>query len=63
MEIIEVMKRCRICGIAEHVLVQDAYMTMGGDMVQAIYRDEIPHTKKDCDRMVTLEREQWPSLW
>ncbi len=63
VEIVEVLQRCKQCGTATAVLVEDTYISLDGKVCHAMWRDDPEHTRNDCDRMVTLEREQWPTLW
>lgn len=57
------IQRCKECGTATIVLVLDQGIGDDGEEYRAIYRDVVPHTRKDCTDMVALMRETWPTLW
>jgi hypothetical protein len=62
-EIIEVLRRCTKCGGALRVLLGHTYFTHDGKAVYAEWSETAPHTLRDCNRLVTLTREEWPTLW
>lgn len=55
--------RCSECGSVTVALVYEQGIGDDGEPFRAIYRDVVPHTRKDCARMVALAREEWPTLW
>lgn len=62
-EVIQVLTRCKTCGGATRVLLGHTYMTMAGAMVYAEWAEAVEHKRSDCERLVTLTREAWPTLW
>lgn len=62
-EILDV-KRCNRCQTVFQALVQDNYISDEGEPGAAIYwLPRRVHTADDCDRMLTLAREEWPVLF
>jgi hypothetical protein len=55
--------RCTECGQVEAMLVFERGLDEEGEPYRAIYRENIPHSKKDCQRMTDLARETWPKLF
>jgi hypothetical protein len=45
------------------MLVYDEGIDDNGDAFRAAFRDQIPHSAKDCLDVQALQREQWPALW
>lgn len=62
-EIIDVQRRCEKCGMAVVLLVQHRGLTYAGEPYSVIGPERVSHPVADCERMKTLEREQWPTLW
>jgi hypothetical protein len=58
------VKRCSRCQEVVQALVHDSYLDDAGEQVQALFwLPRRKHTDKDCDRMLTIAREEWPTLW
>lgn len=58
------VRRCRVCGMVLQALVHDVDLDEAGERYEAVYwLPRQPHSRDDCDRMVTLTREQWPTLF
>lgn len=55
--------RCKECGMVTVCLVYDRGIGDDGEWYSAMFRDTIPHSRKDCAEMVKLMRESWPTLW
>jgi hypothetical protein len=62
-EILDV-RRCTVCQTVVQALVQDDYLDDEGHATRAIYwLPRRAHGKDECDRMLTLAREEWPTLF
>lgn len=57
------LERCRECGQVTAMLVHEQGLGDDGEPYAAIYRDTLAHTRSECERMVALAREEWPTLW
>jgi hypothetical protein len=55
--------RCRECGSVTRAIVHEQGRDEEGAPWQAIYSETIAHPRRDCERMVALAREEWPTLW
>ena len=62
-EVREVTDRCRDCGQATSVLIDETGIDDEGLDFRAIWAERIPHNRKECSDFVSLRREQWPTLW
>jgi len=62
-EIVDVTRRCPACDMGTTFLVRYEELTYGGEPLVIVQSERVPHTRSDCERMVTLRAEQWPSLW
>jgi hypothetical protein len=62
-EVWEVQKRCDKCGVALRLLVCDSGLGEDGEPYQAVYVDRVPHDRQQCERMLTIAREEWPALF
>jgi HEPN domain-containing protein len=61
-EVLEV-KRCNRCQTVVQALVDDRYLAGTPEESRAIYwMPYRTHTRDDCERMLTLAREEWPAL-
>jgi hypothetical protein len=49
--------------MATRILVQHEGLTYSGEPYSVTSVEVVPHPREACERMVTLEREQWPTLW
>lgn len=58
------VRRCTRCQTVVQALVQDDTLSEEGDVTRAIYwLPRRVHTSDDCDRMLTIAREEWPVLF
>lgn len=62
-EVRDVTQRCRDCGAATAVLLDETGIADDGTDYRAIWSERVPHSRSDCSAVVTLMREQWPTLW
>lgn len=55
--------RCAECGAVKRVLVH-TYDEVGddGENIHTIHGEDVAHTRADCQAMVRLAREEWPTL-
>jgi hypothetical protein len=62
-EILDV-RRCPRCHEVVQAYVDDAYNAGSPDEEHAVYwLPRRAHSRADCDRMLTLAREEWPTLF
>lgn len=62
-EILDV-RRCPRCHEVVQAFVQDHYNSGSEDAETVIYwLPRRSHSKDDCDRMLTLAAEEWPTLF
>jgi hypothetical protein len=62
-EIVDV-KRCNRCKSVVQALVDDRYLADSGEQTRAVFwLPRRAHSQEDCDRMLTLAKEEWPTLF
>jgi hypothetical protein len=62
-EVWEIVEKCRVCGAVVVALVCEDDLDEEGAQRRVVYRDRVPHSRIDCERLVTLQREEWPVLF
>lgn len=62
-EIDGVRTRCKECGGATSVVLRESHWDGEKAVLTGLWAEVVPHTRSDCQQMVTLMREQWPTLW
>jgi hypothetical protein len=62
-EIIDTSHPCTECGSMRRAYLRDEGMSDDGTRFVAYRSEVIPHSRDACERMKTLSREQWPTLW
>lgn len=61
---IQDVRRCNRCSTVLQAMVQDDMLDEQGQAVRAIYwLPRRVHGAVDCDRMIVLAREEWPTLF
>lgn len=58
-----IIERCKECASVTVALVYEHGIGDDGEPYAAIYRDVVPHSRNDCERMQSLAREAWPTLF
>lgn len=57
------LENCRECGQVVRMLIHERSLNDEGESVQSIWAETYKHSKRECERMVALYRETWPTLW
>ncbi len=58
------VRRCSRCQAVITALVDDTDVDEEGQQRRMIHwLPRWPHTAVDCDRQLTMNAEQWPTLW
>lgn len=57
------LDRCKECGSVVSVMHHETWLDDRNDVQQAFWTEPLEHNRKDCQRMVLLAREEWPTLW
>jgi hypothetical protein len=58
------VRRCSLCQAVVQALVHDVYISDENEQAEAIFwLPRRRHTAQDCSQQLTLNQEQWPTLW
>lgn len=62
-EIDGIAQRCTTCGKAIAFVIRESGLTDSGEPWLALRTDRLEHPRDDCQAMLLLAREEWPTLW
>jgi hypothetical protein len=63
VELMDMTDRCPRCKAPRSAFLREEGVDRHGTPFAAYWSERIDHPASDCERLVTLQREEWPTLW